>query len=358
MALGPGDPGDGERHGALDHRLAVERASGEGLSSHQPALPLLRQVVRSADAGDAFAHPFEQDFSRILTYYRIRWAYEPTSFTLAWTPDGRPAEMFTPDFYLPDQRLYVELTTMRQRLVTRKHRKIRRLRELYPNIRIKLLYRRDYHRLSACYRPRHVRGPEEFVCRVGRVVHTEGEIRSRVSELAGRIAADLAAPPGTLRQTGGSAARTDPLVLLAVGRGSDTFARMLAEALRERGLTIVGDRVDLTRYRTAAGVCRVRVRRRPHFALADQRVLVVADVVSTGLSLRYLRAWLRRQRVAAVDVCALLDRRVARLVDVQVRYAAFEAPNELLIGCGLDLRRQFRDLPFIAALAPEQSVGD
>ncbi len=318
---------------------------------HQPALPLLRQTVRLPEDGEPFAHPFEQDFSRILTYYRIRWAYEPTSFTLAWTPDGRPAEMFTPDFYLPDQRLYVELTTMRQRLVTRKNGKVRRLRELYPGVRIKLLYRRDYHRLVACYRPTGSSRDDGLVCRVGRVLHTEEEIRRRVGELAALIAHET-------RESAhrGAGVASEPLVVLGVGRGSETFRAMLVEALGETGLPVEIDRVDLTRYRTLSGACRVRVRRSPNLDLTSRRVLVVEDVVSTGLSLRYLQAWLRKRRVDAFDVCTLLDRRVARLVDVPVRYAAFEAPNEVLIGCGLNLRRQFRDLPFIASLMPEQSL--
>src|SRR5215212_11039482 len=97
-----------------------------------------------------FAHPSEREFARILDFYRVTWQYEPRSFVLD-ERDGRVVEMFTPDFYLPDLDLYVELTTMRQRLVTRKHRKIRRLRELYPGINVRLLYGRDYLQLLAAY---------------------------------------------------------------------------------------------------------------------------------------------------------------------------------------------------------------
>src|SRR5687767_3485590 len=79
-----------------------------------------------------FAHPAETEFAAFLGFYRIRWSYEPKSFPLRWR-EGRVAEMFTPDFYLPEQDLYVELTTMKQSLATRKNRKVRRLRQLYPN---------------------------------------------------------------------------------------------------------------------------------------------------------------------------------------------------------------------------------
>ncbi len=351
MARGSVDSAEGDPFIPGGPSESEESPRRELMAVHQPALPLLRQTIRLPGDGEPFAHPFEQDFSRILTYYRIRWAYEPTSFTLAWSPDGRPAEMFTPDFYLPDQRLYVELTTMRQRLVTRKNRKVRRLRELYPGVQIKLLYRRDYQRLVACYRPEGSFPEDGLVCRVGRVLHTEEEIRSRVTDLATVIAGDAirAGEPG-------DGVALDPLLVLGVGRGSETFARMLAAALREVGQPVEMDRVDLTRYRTLNGARRVRVRRCPRLDLSGRRVLVVEDVVSTGLSLRYLQAWLRRRRVETFDVCALLDRRVARLVDVPIRYAAFDAPNEVLVGCGLDLRHQFRDLPFIAALAVESTA--
>ena len=66
-------------------------------------------------------------------------------------PDGRCCEAFTPDFYLPEQDLYLEVTTMKQSLVTKKNRKMRRLRELHPEIRIKLFYRRDIEALAQKY---------------------------------------------------------------------------------------------------------------------------------------------------------------------------------------------------------------
>ena len=93
-----------------------------------------------------YHHDSEAEFSRLLDYYGIEWQYEPHQFPLEWR-DGRPIVMFTPDFYLPEYDLYIELTTMRQSLVRRKNRKLRLLRALYPEINIKLLYRRDYHRL-------------------------------------------------------------------------------------------------------------------------------------------------------------------------------------------------------------------
>ncbi|MCA9969152.1 MAG: hypothetical protein KC425_03000 [Anaerolineales bacterium] len=90
-----------------------------------------------------FGHPIEATFARILDYYGIPWQYEPRTFDLRWDEDGNVTEAFTPDFYLPDQDLYVELTTLRPKLVTFKNRKLRRLRELYPDVNIQLWKRND-----------------------------------------------------------------------------------------------------------------------------------------------------------------------------------------------------------------------
>ena len=98
-----------------------------------------------------FAHPSEAEFARILDFYQVPWHYEPRTFPLAWDESGRVIEAFTPDFYLPDADLYIELTTLNQRLVTKKNRKLRRLRELYPDIKIKLLYQRDVRALMFKY---------------------------------------------------------------------------------------------------------------------------------------------------------------------------------------------------------------
>lgn len=98
-----------------------------------------------------FAHSSEETFARILDYYRIKWEYEPKTFTLEWDDDGKVREAFTPDFYLPEQELYVELTTLRPELNTRKNKKIRRMNELYPEVNIKLFKRRDLHDLMVKY---------------------------------------------------------------------------------------------------------------------------------------------------------------------------------------------------------------
>jgi bifunctional protein TilS/HprT len=93
----------------------------------------------------------EREFGAILDFYQIVWQYEPHSFPVAWDTEGRPTSYFSPDFYLTDLDLYIELTTLKQRLVTKKNRKLRLLRELYPGVQIKLLYARDFHSLMRKY---------------------------------------------------------------------------------------------------------------------------------------------------------------------------------------------------------------
>ena len=90
----------------------------------------------------------EREAAGILDYYRIPWEYEPRTFILERDEQGNILEAFTPDFYLPDFDLYLEVTQMKQSLVTVKNRKVRRLREQHPEIKVKLLYRKDFVQLA------------------------------------------------------------------------------------------------------------------------------------------------------------------------------------------------------------------
>jgi hypoxanthine phosphoribosyltransferase len=126
-------------------------------------LPELKRVVETIEQNNSeepvsmetatrqqdvhFAHQSEEEFARILDFYHISWQYEPRSFVTERDQSGNPVRSFTPDFYLPDHDLYIEITTQKQSLVTKKNRKLRQLRELYPEINIKLLYASDYNKL-------------------------------------------------------------------------------------------------------------------------------------------------------------------------------------------------------------------
>jgi hypothetical protein len=99
----------------------------------------------------SFAHASEAEMARILDFYGIAWDYEPHTFPILWNLDGDVVESFSPDFYLAELDLYLEMTTLRQKLVRKKNRKLRRLRELYPDVRIKLFYARDFRALMLKY---------------------------------------------------------------------------------------------------------------------------------------------------------------------------------------------------------------
>lgn len=303
-------------------------------------LPLPWAFARPQITPD-FAHPAEAELARILSFYRIRWLYEPTNFVLRVGADGKPTESFTPDFFLPDQRLYIELTTMRQPLVTRKNRKLRRLRELYPGVQIRLLYRRDVERLLGAYEVS--RWSPVKAC-IGDAVASASDVEQRAGELAEEIAR-WAAP--NLKQDEGH-----QIEVIGLAPGALVFQHRIVAALRDRGVSTSVDRVAVTRFRTLSGQQRVRLVSRPRRAFSGKDVLIVADVVSTGLSLAYLVNWLRRRGARRVEVCAFFSRSSARLIDLPVRFIGFEAPDDPLVGCGIGLRPAHRRLPFVATLLP------
>jgi hypothetical protein len=98
-----------------------------------------------------FAHNSERQFATLLDFYMIEWRYEPTTFDIEWDRQGNPTQRFSPDFYLPEFDLYIEITTLNQKLVTKKNRKVRRLTSLYPDVRCRILYQRDYLNLLIKY---------------------------------------------------------------------------------------------------------------------------------------------------------------------------------------------------------------
>ena len=116
-----------------------------------PSAPASPQPRPASPERAGFAHASEAEMSRILDFYGVRWRYEPTTFPILWNLDGDVVESFSPDFYLPEFDLYLEMTTLKQSLVRKKNRKLRRLRELYPDIRIKLFYARDFRAMMLKY---------------------------------------------------------------------------------------------------------------------------------------------------------------------------------------------------------------
>jgi hypoxanthine-guanine phosphoribosyltransferase len=330
------DAQTGERRHQEDHGNRSRLPLNAGQEPKQESLPPLKWLFQP-DA-DRFAHPAEIELARLLTFYGIRWAYEPTTFALRWDDNGRPEELVTPDFYLPDHDLYLELTTMRQRLVTRKNRKFRLLREHYPNVRVRILYLRDFERIQRTYG-----SPEgEEAARMGAILYAAEELEARVSELAEEVVATWE----TLRLDD----RVQRPLLLGVGKGSRRFLELLGGHVHARGLAVDLDRVDLTMLPSGA---RVRVSRPPTAPLAGRPVIVVQEVLSTGLSAAFLDGWLRRHGALCVNVCALLDREAARILDVPLTYRGFAAPDVSLAGFGLTRWGEYQDLPYIAEIQRE-----
>jgi hypothetical protein len=95
-----------------------------------------------------FANESEAEFAKVLDFYHIPWSYEPDTFPVEWWPDGRVKSSFSPDFYLTELDTYLELTTMKQSLVTKKNRKVRLFRELYPDKKLLIFYGRDFRKLA------------------------------------------------------------------------------------------------------------------------------------------------------------------------------------------------------------------
>lgn len=279
-----------------------------------------------------FAHPSEVEFARILDFYGVRWEYEPRSFPLRWEGD-RIVEMFTPDFYLIDLDLYVELTTLKQSLVTEKNRKLRHLRELHPDINIRLLYRRDYHRLLAKYGY----GPlaEADVRGIERVLISVGELEQRVTDLGQQVSQDYAG--------------TEP-VLIGVLKGVVPF---MSDLMRHISLPLSVELMSVSYYSgDAEGV---RITKDLDRDIKDCHVLMVEDIVDTGMTLNYLLNYLRTRQPASLKVCTLLDKRVRRLADVSLEYVGFEVPDEFVVGYGLDYMEKYRNLPFIGILKPQEN---
>ncbi len=282
----------------------------------------------------SFAHPSEEDFAKLLDFYCIEWLYEPRSFPLRWE-GNRIAEMFTPDFYLPELDLYVELTTLKQNLLTEKNRKLRQLRALYPEVNVRLLNKSDFLKLLAKYGY----GPlgEAKVEGVDRVLYSHARIQRRVRTLARHVSRDYSG---------------QRLVLVGILKGVVCF---MADLMQHLSLPVTLDFMAISYYGGDGQV--VKITRDLDSSITGHHVLMVEDIVDTGMTLNYILNHLAAHNPASLRVCTLLDKRARRLVNVPLDYVGFEVPDEFVVGYGLDYKGEYRNLPFIGILQPELIKG-
>jgi hypoxanthine phosphoribosyltransferase len=294
-------------------------------------LPSIPRSPSSSLRPSSFGHPSEEEFAKLLDFYRVEWLYEPRSFPLAWQ-DNKVSEMFTPDFYLPELDIYIELTTLKQSLITEKNRKLRRLRELYPEINIKLLNKNDYLRLLAKYG--YGRLGETRIEGIDHVLLSHTQIQRRVKALAKRITRDYSGRK---------------LVLVGILRGVICF---MADLMQNIPLQLAVDLMAISYYGTD-NESSVKITKDLDTSITGCDVLMVEDIVDTGMTLNYVLSHLASHNPASLRVCTLLDKRVRRLIDVPLDYIGFEIPDEFVVGYGLDYHGEYRNLSFIGALNPQ-----
>ena len=281
-----------------------------------------------------FAHPSEKEFADILDFYQIDWVYEPRSFALKWEGD-RVTRMFTPDFYLPRLDLYVELTTMKQRLVTEKNRKLRRLKQLYPDINITLLYKKDFDRLLA----RYGHGPlaQSRAHGIRRILYSAEEIEGRVKSLAMQISADY---------------KGNRPVMVGIQRG---FLCFMADLMRQITVPLDIDFMAISDY--GGDRHTLKITRDLDLNIAGRQVLIVEDIIDTGMTLSYLLGHLEAKDPAGIRVCTLFNRPARRIADISLDYVGFEIPDEFIVGYGLDYQEEYRNLPFVGIVELGRSSG-
>jgi hypoxanthine phosphoribosyltransferase len=302
----------------------------EHLPSNQAASGLVtndNQLLKRARPIN-FAHQSEEQFAQLLDFYNIEWVYEPRSFALKWNGD-KVTEMFTPDFYLPGLDQYVELTTLKQSLVTEKNQKLRHLRELYPEIKIMLLYKRDYDRLLAKYGV----GPlaQARGHGISQVLYSASDIEERVKTIAKQLSMDYA---------------DRRPILVGAQRG---FICFMADLIRQITIPLDLDFIGVSYY-SGDNQSMAKITKDLDLNIKDRHVIMIEDIIDTGITLNYILNYLRSRGPASISVCTLLDKRIRRLIDIDLGYIGFEVPDEFVVGYGLDFREEYRNLPFIATL--------
>jgi hypoxanthine phosphoribosyltransferase len=171
------------------------------------------------------------------------------------------------------------------------------------------------------------------------VMFTEEEILERVRELGAEISDDYA---GQMP------------VLVAILKGSVIF---LADLLRSISLPVQVDFMAITTFESGGRPGVVRILKDLDIPVAGRPVIIVEDIIDTGLTAGYLVKNLLARDPRSLQICTLLDRTVRRLADLPLKYVGFDVPDTFIVGYGLDHRQEYRNLPFIGVLPEELLEG-
>ncbi len=306
----------------------------EKIVAQQPAgkleTPLITANINSTPN---FVNSNEEDFARLLDFYRIEWLYEPHSFPLKWEK-GEMREVFTPDFYLPDLKLYIELTTLKQDNLTTKRRKINRLRQLYPKVKVILLGKKGYNSLLAKYG----HGPLAALDVTGiyHVLFSEAQIQRKVKQIGRQISLDYAGKD---------------VLLIGILKGMFCF---MADLMRYITIPVSVDFMGISHYNGDKSGA-VKITKDLEEDISGKDVIMVEDIIDTGMTLNYVLDYLLTRSPTSLRVCTLLDKRIRRLSDIPLKYVGFEVPDKFVVGYGLDFNNKYRNLPFIGILDSKQS---
>ncbi|HEV8488658.1 MAG TPA: hypoxanthine phosphoribosyltransferase [Candidatus Limnocylindrales bacterium] len=176
---------------------------------------------------------------------------------------------------------------------------------------------------------------------IGEVLLTEAQIQAKVAELGNRIGADYAG-----RQ----------LTLVSVLKGSLPF---MADLMRAIPIPLRIDLMEVSSYggtsTESSGL--VRILKDLSASIQGEEVLIVEDIIDTGLTLNYLVRYLRGKNPASLRICTLLDKPARRLVEIPVDYIGFTIPDQFVVGYGLDYGELYRNLRFVGVLRPEVYTG-
>ena len=227
-----------------------------------------------------FGHPSEEEFARLLDFYQVEWLYEPRSFPLS-TENGRITEMFTPDFYLPEINLFLELTTARQSLITEKNHKVRKLKELYPDINIRLLNKSDYLKLFAKYG--FITPGENKMTGIGRLLLSKTQIQRRVKLLAKQISRDY---------------QGQELVMVGILKGVVCF---ISDLMLNMSIPVVIDFMAISTLDQQVDSA-IQILKDLDTEIGNKHVLMVEDIVDTGMTLNYVLNYLSARNPASLKV--------------------------------------------------------